>query len=120
MQKINGSMIELTRGDSLNLNLSLQSEDGSAYEFKTGDKIIFSVYNKNKMSDPAILSKTFIVNQNGESFDLVFTSDETRFGPYINKPVNYWYEIELNDEFTVVGYDEFGPKILKLFPEGNK
>lgn len=59
-------MIELTRGDSLNLNLSLQSEDGSAYEFKIGDKIIFSVFNKNKMSDPAILSKTFIVNQNGK------------------------------------------------------
>ncbi len=120
MQKIIGSTINLTRGDSLNINLSLELVDGTAYEFKQGDKIIFSVYEKNKMSEPAILLKTFIVNQNGENFDLNFTSQETRFGPFINKPIDYWYEIELNDEYTVVGYDETGAKILKIYPEGNK
>jgi hypothetical protein len=35
--------------------------------------------------------------------------------------VDYWYEVELNpdeDCQTIVGYDEDGAKVLRLFPEG--
>ena len=38
----------------------------------------------------------------------------------MNKPVEYWYEIELNNEHTVIGYDDNGAKIFMLFPEGSK
>ena len=46
---------------------------------------------------------------------------ETKFGEVINKPVDYWYEVELNPETkpqTIIGYDEDGAKVFKLFPEG--
>jgi len=49
------------------------------------------------------------------------SSDETRIGDYINKPVTYWYEIELNpnnNSTTIIGYDDDGPKQFKLYPEG--
>lgn len=47
--------------------------------------------------------------------------DETKIGEYISKPKEYWYEIELNPETypqTIIGYDEDGPKVLILYPEG--
>ena len=34
-----------------------------------------------------------------------------------NATIEYWYEIELNDKQTIVGYEE-GPAILYLYPEG--
>ena len=32
--------------------------------------------------------------------------------------VEYWYEIELNDEETVIGFDKDGAKVLNLYPKG--
>ena len=49
------------------------------------------------------------------------TGEDTKIGQVINKPIDYWYEIELNPEInpqTVIGYDNDGAKIFKLFPEG--
>ena len=67
--------------------------------------------------------KTIITNlvDNKESVEIELTSDETRIGDYINKPVTYWYEIELNpnnNSTTIIGYDDDGPKQFKLYPEG--
>ena len=41
----------------------------------------------------------------------------------INKPVDYWYEVELNPDtssaITILGYKKkTGPRILSLTPEG--
>jgi hypothetical protein len=36
----------------------------------------------------------------------------------LNKPIEYWYEIQLNYYQTIVGYDESGPKLFMLYPEG--
>lgn len=120
MQKINGTTIMLNRGDVLNLTLTLKNEDGTTYTFASGDKIVFSIYNKNQMSAEAILLKTINVASATESVDITLTSEETKIGELINKPVEYWYEIELNDQYTVIGYDEDGAKVFKLFPEGSK
>lgn len=120
MQKINGTTIMVNRGDVLNLTLTLKNEDGSTYTFASGDKIVFSIYNKNQMSAEAILLKTINVASATESVDITLTSEETTIGDLINKPVEYWYEIELNDQYTVIGYDEDGAKVFKLFPEGSK
>ena len=43
-------------------------------------------------------------------------------GEVINKPTNYWYEIELNPNTqpqTIIGYDEDGEKLFVLYPEGS-
>jgi hypothetical protein len=100
--------------------LSLSNSDGTPYTFNDGDKIVFSVYNKNKMSEGAVLLKEISVEGSQQSVEIVCTKEETKIGDLINKPVEYWYEIELNNEHTVIGYDEDGAKILMLFPEGSK
>lgn len=53
--------------------------------------------------------------------EMALYGEDTKFGEVISKPVDYWYEIELNPDTnpqTIVGYDEEGAKIFKLFPEG--
>lgn len=119
MQKITNSMIEVNRGDELSLSLSLQQDSGT-YTFVSGDKIVFSLYNKGKMNEKAVLIKEVVATGGETSLNISLTNEETKIGDLINKPVEYWYEIELNDRYTVVGYDEEGAKILMLYPEGSK
>lgn len=120
MQKIDGTTIKLNRGDVLNFTLTLSSSSGEPYVFQDGDKVVFSVYNKNKMSDNAVLLKEFVVSGSQQSVEINCTKKDTKLGDLINKPVEYWYEVELNNEYTVIGYDDDGAKILMLFPEGSK
>ena len=49
--------------------------------------------------------------------------EETTIGEITSKPKDYWYEVELNPETlpqTIIGYDEDGAKVFKLFPEGRE
>lgn len=118
MQKISGTTILLNRGDNLNLSLSLNTTEGTAYTFQPDDKIIFSIYGKRQLDRLPVLKKEIIVEEQTDTLIIACNGEETKFGEYINKPVDYWYEIELNDGYTVLGYDEKGPKILRLYPEG--
>lgn len=120
MQKIDGSIIRLNRGDTLDLTLRIKHRDMTPYVFQVGDKVTFSVYKKWHMEDNAVLLKNIIVADESDSIDIHFTSSETKIGEYINKCVEYWYEIELNDKHTVIGYDKYGPKKFMLYPEGSK
>ena len=120
MQKLDGTTIRINRGDILNLTLTIKQDDNTNYTFKNGDIVIFSVYEKNKMSDKPALLKEINVQEQSESLNISLTSEETKIGNLINKPVEYWYEIELNNQYTVIGYDDNGPKIFMLYPEGSK
>lgn len=120
MQKIEGTTIKLNRGDSLSLNLSITLEDNSNYTFKVGDTIVFSIYKKGKMNEDAVLLKEINVLEQSESLSISLTNEETKIGELINKPLEYWYEVELNNQYTVIGYDDTGAKLLILYPEGSK
>lgn len=120
MQQISGTTIGVNRGDSLSIDLSLQTEAGTAYTFQPNDKIVFAVYGKNRMGDDPVLKKEITVAEATQTITISCTNEDTKIGTYINKPVDYWYEIELNDEHTVLGYDDKGPKIFKLYPEGKE
>ena len=120
MQKVTNTTIEVNRGDELNLNLSLKLDSGEDYTFEEGDKVVFSLYEKGKMSDNAILIKEVDATPDTTNLEISLTSNETKIGEMINKPVEYWYEIELNDRYTVIGYDDKGAKKFILYPEGSK
>lgn len=75
-----------------------------------------------KGCDVVVLQKDITVEHESASVDILLTSYETRIGSIINKPIDYWYEVELNPETeaqTIIGYDEDGPKIFRLYPEGD-
>lgn len=120
MQKIEKSTIKLNRGDVLNLSLTIKQEDGTDYTFQYGDVIVFSIYNSFKLNDKAVLLKEIQPTIGTKVANINLTSEETRIGNLTNAPVEYWYEIELNNQYTIVGYDEDGAKKLILYPEGSK
>ena len=69
------------------------------------------------------MQKDFPVASDTQSVEISLTMEDTKIGDIISKPEDYWYEIELNPETnpqTIVGYDEDGPKVFKLFPEGGE
>ena len=120
MQKIDGTTIKINRGDILKISISLVYDDGTAYTYKVNDKLIFSIYNKGKMTNKPILTKEIVATGGEESLIINCSSEEMKLGDPINKEKEYWYEIELNGEHTVIGYDDEGAKILMLYPEGSK
>ena len=67
------------------------------------------------------MQKEATVESEVESITVRLESADSRFDDPINKPTDYWYEIELNPDTscqTLVGYDKEGPKVFRLFPEG--
>lgn len=113
MFKITGDTIELTRGDKAIITLRV-----SNYTFKQGDVVGFRVYNKGALDKDALIDESIIVAEESEAVAITLSNIVTKIGQMDNKPVVYWYEVSLNDETTVIGYDNRGAKELILYPEG--
>lgn len=112
--------IHVTRGDSGTIVITAQNSDGTDYEFVAGDVIRLRVMEKKNVTNTVLLIDVE-VKENSKSVDMGINSEETRIGDYINSPVTYWYEVELNPETnstTIIGYDEDGAKEFILYPEG--
>lgn len=113
--------INVTRGDILSFTVGTKDKDtGEEYIFGSGDIVRFTVYGK-RDTENVVLQKDFVVTEPTEKLLLFFSKEETRIGEPINKATDYWYEVELNPDFrpqTIIGYDENGAKVFRLFPEG--
>lgn len=120
MFKINEDLsIYVTRGDIGFFTVTAE-DDGVPHVFKAGDVVTLKVYGK-KDANNVVLQKPFIVAYNTEAVEIYLTKEDTTIGGIISKPKDYWYEIVVNDDTkaqTIIGYDEDGPKVFKLFPEG--
>lgn len=117
---INDDMtINITRGDAAVFSVGANIGEDS-YEFKSGDVVRFKVFTK-KNCDDVVLKKDVEVTENATTVKIELTKEDTKIGEVISKPVDYWYEVELNPETnpqTIIGYDDDGAKVFKLFPEG--
>ena len=112
--------IYATRGDIVFFTVSAQ-EDGEPYKFQAGDVVRIKVYGK-KDAESVVLQKDFPVTEETESVEIFLSEEDTKIGEVISKPKDYWYEVELNpgeNPQTIIGYDEDGAKVFKLFPEGD-
>ena len=120
MFKVNNDMsIYVTRGDILAFKVTADYY-GENYVFKAGDIVRMKVFEK-KGCDCVMLQKDFIVESDTEEVTIQLTGSDTKFGELIHKPKDYWYEVELNpltNPQTIIGYDEDGAKVFRLFPEG--
>lgn len=111
--------IYATRGDIVAFAVAAENE-GERYVFSAGDLVRMKIFGK-KDCERVVLQKEFPVETACEQVAILLTGEDTRIGNVISKAVDYWYEIELNPHTnpqTIVGYDENGPKIFRLFPEG--
>lgn len=119
MFRIEGKRIELTRGDIASFKVEAK-DNNKPYEFKEGDIVRFKVFEKNKCNCVKLL-KDVVVEEKTTSIDINLVSEDTKnICDYINFPVEYWFEVELNPETapqTIIGYDK-APAVFILLPEG--
>lgn len=111
--------INVTRGDIAFFSVSAES-NGELYKFKKGEVVRIKVFDKKNCSN-VHFQKDFAVEEECEKVNIFLSEEDTKFGDIINKAKDYWYEIELNpytNPQTIIGYDDEGAKIFKLFPEG--
>ena len=112
--------IYVTRGDMVFLRVSAEN-NGEAYTFQPGEVLRMKVYSK-KNCENVVLQKDFPVTAVTQSVDIVLEEADTKIGDVISKPTDYWYEIELNphaNPMTIIGYNEDGAAVFRLFPEGD-
>lgn len=111
--------IYATRGDTVLLNVQAM-KGGEPFTFPAGSVIRMKVFEK-KNCENVVLQKVVTVEEDTDIVAVDLTKSDTKIGGVISKPVDYWYEVEL-DPFTnpqtIIGYDEEGPKVFRLFPEG--
>lgn len=111
--------IYATRGDTVFFTV-MAEDNGNTYFFEAGDVLRMKIFRK-KDANTVVLEKLFPVTARTDRFVILLTEEDTKFGDVISKPTDYWYEIELNpfaNPQTIIGYDEDGAKVFRLFPEG--
>lgn len=111
--------IYATRGDIVFFSVTAE-DDGVPYEFQAGEVVRIKVFGK-KDAENVVLQKDFPVTEATKQVEIFLTEEDTKIGEVISKPKDYWYEVELNplsNPQTIIGYDEDGAKVFKLFPEG--
>lgn len=113
MFKINeDKSIYITRGDCCEIPVE--------HQFNAGDVVRFKATRK-KDCNTVVIQRDLVVEDQTTEITIALSGDDTRIGNVVSKPTEYWYEIELNPDTcpqTILGYDEDGAKVFKLFPEG--
>lgn len=115
-------IIHITRGDVGVVEVNANKTETEPYIFKPGDLVRFKVVVR-KQHENVVLVKDTIIEKESAIVDIHFYQTDTKIGEIINKPVDYWYEIELNPDTcpqTIIGYDADGPKIFRVYPEGGE
>lgn len=105
--------LEHTRGDKGALRLVATKRP-----FKVDDVLKFSIVTKGNYND-VVFQKEFKIEEEATDFCLTFTNEEMRIGDPISEKVTYYYEIELNNDTTLIGSRNKHKKFI-LYPEAGK
>ena len=110
--------IDITRGDAVAFSVGAKTGEES-YKFQPGDVVRFTVFGKKDCSN-VVLQKDITVTEETESVGILLSGEDTKIGEVVSKPTDYWYEVELNPDTypqTIIGYDQNGAKVFRLYPE---
>ena len=113
--------IYANRGDIVFFSVSAD-DHGILYKFQPGDIVRMAIYGK-KDAETCVMQKDFPVEEVTESVFIFLEEEDTKIGDSISKPKDYWYEVVLNPDTmpqTIIGYDEDGAKVFRLFPESEE
>lgn len=127
--------IHITRGDATQedynkigftfpiFNFDTELEEN--YKFQPTDKITFVVFEKKGYTKEEILRKEYTLADIGfveetEVAEIPLTSIDTKSFPLMDKAQTYWFDIVLNDEVTILGYDNDGAKKFIVYPEAEE
>ncbi len=114
-----GTTLLVTRGDKGRIMVKKKISEGVYEPFYKGDIVSFSIKNNFGDNEP-ILRKKITIQENTDTAVFEFSKEDTTIGDLISSPVKYQYDVAINDDLTILGYDDkTGPKYFKLFPEGS-
>lgn len=85
--KINGTSITMTRGDTLKVIISIETEDGSVYDPVEGDSIRFALKTNYRQEEPLILKDIPL-----DTMLLHLTPEDTKS---LAMPKTYVYDIQI-------------------------
>lgn len=105
--------IYVTRGESMNLPFKIKS-----YTFSIGDIIKLKIYGEMGLNYEPLKVIKYEVKEITDIIYIPLTNSDTSSFPLSNKPITYWYEIDLNSKDVVLGYDLKGPKKIIIYPKG--
>ena len=118
-----GTTLKVTRGQSGTITFGAITPEGEPYTFLVGDVVRLNVTKAGK-ENMVVMSVDSVVESDTDEVSISITSFDSKIGNAINKPVEYWYDIELNPDSSIaqmlLGYDDDGPMIFKLYPESVK
>lgn len=121
----------LTRGDATHESYNrlafcfpiknLTTGEIENYKFQLDDKITFVVFEKQGYTRKEIIKKEYTLADIGylaptEYPEIILTDEDTKKFDLANKRKVYWYDIVLNDDTTILGYDDESGKKLIVFP----
>ena len=108
----------VTRGDRGSVYATaIDLVTNNPYTFQVGDKISFVVVPENGYSEGAVIRKDVIVTEETQEVEIPLTSEDTKIGDIIDEYEDYWYNVVLNDDITIIGSDDTGEKVFRLYPE---
>lgn len=111
--------IHITRGDAATIAVRANL-NGETYVFRPTDVVRLKVFAKKNCED-VVLQKDVIATEGMDAVEISLTKEDTTIGEVVSKPTDYWYEVEMNPDThpqTIIGYDDNGAKVFKLYPEG--
>lgn len=115
MFKIVNNTFHVTKGDFGVIKVKYKDDS----VLPEGSDVTFGVYRKNELDAEPVLFVRKPISSGETSVTLFINSDNT-FD--MENPENgkeeYWYELKIGPDNTVLGYDETGPKIFYLYPSG--
>ncbi len=88
------------------------------YDFKKYDVISFAIYSARKLNEKPIVFEKFTIDKDCDSYTIEIDFETMKIGNMLNRKKDYWYEISLNDEKTLVGFTDETPAYFTLLPEG--
>lgn len=115
MYKIIDKTIYVNRGDQMTIHIVNRTDD-----FHNGDFLIFSICKAGDLGT-VILTKRVDFTYDIGYADITLTSEDTRSlcDFFKSGQKNFWYELELNNNMTLIGYDNDGPKLFIVYPEAD-
>lgn len=95
---------------------SLDTLTPQYYQFQVGDVVKFNIYDKKGYDKEPMMSKSFEVDTATYELALPLNEEDTTFGEIPNKATTYWYDITLNEDLTIVCFNEEGAREFIMYP----
>lgn len=105
--------VHINRGDAGNINVTANEGE---YEFQPNSKLKLRIYEKKGYDKEPVYETEVTITEATTQAVIPLTEDSTSFCEISNKPITYWYDVSLDEDITLIGYDEDGAKEFIIYP----